>query len=694
MTRVLVLLVFLVISLSALAEKVDEASAVKVAVNFYYRQYNIDSDIQYDKIMITGTYIIKAGNIIVFYIFNINHTGYVIVSAYDAAYPVPAYSFESEYLPSWQPPQFTAWVKQYEIRIVNAASEKLQATPEISKKWEELLNIGPASLSVKNNVRSITPMISTHWDQGLFYNDFCPPDNAGPGGYTIAGCVPVAMGQILNYYRWPLQGNGSYSYNDTVYGTISADFGSTFYQWDEMPVSLTTSNTALSKLLFHLGVSVDLNYGPDGSGMTNHKAAYALKTYFGYAPSTQYIFRDSTSIDWKQTVIDHLDAGRPLYYAGWGDTIFQDGHAFVCDGYQDTTWFHFNWGWDGSYDGYFMIDNLTPGSADFTLLHEMIAYMVPDGNYPQYCNGNKVLTSIEGIIDDGSGPLNEYQDNSECSWLIAPNDSLSGIIIDFLKFSLDTGDFVIVYNGENITDSILGIYTGNVLPQTVTSTGNRVLITFVSDTSVTSPGFLISYTSVPVVFCHGTETITESSGVIEDGSGDYNYRNNVYCIWKIQPPGASSFTVNYDYVHLAGSDLLKVFSSNTLLAIISGDTLPPPLTFEGDNMKITFRTNLTGAEQGFKLNYLTESSGESLMETGASCSVFPNPACSYIHVSAGHEMPGNIEIQIFDSSGRLIQTQQTDEKELNISIDQLSDGVYFLRIKHPGSCVVKKIVKT
>ncbi len=94
-------------------------------------------------------------------------------------------------------------------------------------------------------------------------------------------------------------------------------------------------------------------------------------------PETQYVFRDTTSMDWDSLLVANLDQKIPMYYAGWSvpDT---NGHAFVCDGYQGNDYFHFNWGWGGSYDGYFYTDNLTPGGNFFNLAQELIINAVPD----------------------------------------------------------------------------------------------------------------------------------------------------------------------------------------------------------------------------------------------------------------------------------------------------------------------------
>ena len=56
---------------------------------------------------------------------------------------------------------------------------------------------------------------------------------------------------------------------------------------------------------------------------------------------------------------DDLKAGRPIIYSGYGD----GGHCFVCDGYNEDEYFHFNWGWGGMYDGYFLLNALAPGTG-------------------------------------------------------------------------------------------------------------------------------------------------------------------------------------------------------------------------------------------------------------------------------------------------------------------------------------------
>ena len=194
----------------------------------------------------------------------------------------------------------------------------------------------------------------------------------------------------LKYWEYPSQGTGFHSYNEDDYGTISANFGSTTYQWSSMPNNISSSNNAVATLMYHCGVSVDMNYSPQVSGAyvitaqspVTHCSEYAFTTYFGYDNSVQGVERANYTTDsWIQLLKTELDAGRPIEYAGFGSG---GGHAFVCDGYDNNDYFHFNWGWGGYYDGYFLIDALNPsgtgtggGDGGYNSGHQAVIGIMP-----------------------------------------------------------------------------------------------------------------------------------------------------------------------------------------------------------------------------------------------------------------------------------------------------------------------------
>ena len=129
------------------------------------------------------------------------------------------------------------------------------------------------------------PLLPVLWNQDFPYNAYCPLDAAGPGGHVYAGCVATAMSMIMTYYRYPEHGTGSYSYNYSPYGNISANFGQTYYDWDAMLNSITSGSgravNAIAELQYQCGVSVRMMYGADGSGAYSEDVPYALRTYFG-----------------------------------------------------------------------------------------------------------------------------------------------------------------------------------------------------------------------------------------------------------------------------------------------------------------------------------------------------------------------------------------------------------------------------
>lgn len=291
------------------------------------------------------------------YIFNLAPNGFVIVSADDAVVPVLGYCSHQHYGSENHPPQFDAWLGNFKEQIAYVKREGLPATTEIHQEWERLANGEPLS----GGRTVVGPLLQTHWDQGSPWNNQCPADHAGPGGHVRVGCVAVSMAQAMKHYNWPTQGNGSHGYTHPDYGYIFADFGATTYDWANMPDD--TSSAATELLLFHCGVAVEMDYGPYSSGANSLDVEQAVENYFRYDTGCYVAWRDRyPTIVWATMLRDELNNNRPLSY--WGGM-----HHFNLDGYDDTTssdYYHFNWGWSGSYDGWYYLDNLNPGGHNFT----------------------------------------------------------------------------------------------------------------------------------------------------------------------------------------------------------------------------------------------------------------------------------------------------------------------------------------
>nr|NQU90680.1 C10 family peptidase [Bacteroidota bacterium] len=675
------------------SEQIESDHAKTVATNFYFERYSQYKPIQWKDITPENTIPVLHDGQLVYYAVNFI-SGFVLISAYDNVYPFLAYSFNQNYTHPEKQENFNAWMGQYAMQIQHAIAISAEADEKTLAAWEKYSNPDfPAT--IRGNFRDIEPMLTSTWDQGNLYNQMCPANPAGPGGHCYAGCVATAMGQVMYYFRYPETGTGSYAYYLQGYDTISANFENTSYKWDEMVNSLSGPNLAVAELLFHLGVSVDMVYGPNGSGMYNHKAAYSLGTYFKYSPETQYVYRDSTSMDWDSLLITHLDQKIPMYYAGWSVPNI-NGHAFVVDGYQGDHFYHFNWGWSGSYDGYFYTEELTPGGSNFNLAQELIINCFPDTvnySYPPYCAGPKTLTSLNGTFDDGSGPVYNYGPNSDCIWLIDPQnemDSVSNIILTFQRFDLEPeNDVLSIYDGDSESDPLIGEFSGNEIPDEIVSSGNKLCIVFHSGDENTAPGFYASYESVLPDWCSGMTVLNGQVGELSDGSYTFYYANNAICMWQIVPPDAGSVTLNFSKFQTEETvDVVKVFdlATNTLLAEYSGmyepTALPDPVTSTSGKMFVTFSSNSSVRADGWEASYETDIVGIEYGETLSNLNIFPNPVVNTIHIDLADFGIDDVEITFYDGHGRsilgLVQ-KGTSNQILQYEVSDLSPGVYFVK---------------
>ena len=190
------------------------------------------------------------------------------------------------------------------------------------------------------------------------------------------------MAQIMNYWKYPTKGYGSSSYTHKDYGELSANFENVLYDWGQMPDELSASSSdvekeAVSTLMFHCGVSAEMNYNPEGSGSFAYKAMRALKTHFDYGSTAALIKRSETTNSlWVASLRNEINNSRPVYYLGID--LFTAGHAWLCDGYDQDGRFHMNWGWDGNFDGFFEISlGLEVNNFDFSWAQHAIVGIAP-----------------------------------------------------------------------------------------------------------------------------------------------------------------------------------------------------------------------------------------------------------------------------------------------------------------------------
>ena len=440
------------------AAQVDESTARDIAIRVLHERSASFTATRGSDLQLVYT---KGGNTagvsaepIYFRVFNASGA-FVIVSGDDLVFPILGYSTETAFPSGELLPSLAKWLEGYagEIRAVIEANGP--AAAEVVLAWQQALS---AEQDAERDTEAVNPLVQTKWDQAPNVNAQCP-------GGSVTGCVATAMAQVMKYHNHPAQGVGFHSYNEPNYGTLSANFGATTYNWSSMPNVVNGANSAVATLMYHCGVGVDMQYSPQVSNAymitsgspIQHCTEYALKTYFGYDPSMQGKHRDQFSeSQWITMLKGELDASRPVIYAGFGSG---GGHCFVTDGYDNNNFFHFNWGWGGQADGYFTVGALNPGSTG------------TGGGTGGYNSGQQALIGIKPANGGGGG-------TGELSTLALYNyvSPTSSTLYYGLGFTVSTnivnngtsefqGDYAAgVFDASSNFYGFVGQYDGNTLP--------------------------------------------------------------------------------------------------------------------------------------------------------------------------------------------------------------------------------------
>lgn len=365
------LLFTLAIALAAVccvqAAQVSEATARQVATRFFSAQsprLTASSGLSAIRLAYTAEndrfYVFDRGQ----------HSSFVVVAGDDRLPQVLGYGDKGDFSATVLPEPVQYWLDEMNRQIAFLQS-----------------NANAVAHRPAPQANAVSPLLTTRWDQGEPYNNYCPTFDTPNGGTSraVTGCVATATAQIMNYYKWPAVGRGSHSYTCDVNGVtqtvLSADYSQSVYRWDLMLDEYDSNSSpescdAVAKLMSDVGISMDMGYG-SSSGAQEYEASRALKTYFGYGDKYYWLTRDAYNAEeWDQFLYDELNVRRPVMYCGYDN---EGGHAFVLDGFNTDGYFHVNWGWGGSFDGYFMVSYLAPGSTtNFKFRQDGLFGLVPE----------------------------------------------------------------------------------------------------------------------------------------------------------------------------------------------------------------------------------------------------------------------------------------------------------------------------
>jgi hypothetical protein len=705
----------LAFGLKMMAGNVSMEQAETVAMNFYFERHNMfQGEIPWEMIRIQSVHTEKDALQTYYYVFHFNPAGFVIVTADDCLVPVLGYSFEHNYVAENQPPNVQWWFKQYKDQVRFARENALQPELKIAELWEHYLDEDFRHLSFKTGSRQTGPLLTTLWNQGWPYNYYCPPG-------TPAGCQSTAMAQILYYWKWPDHGQGYTEYipaTNPLHGLQVADYENTFYRFHEMVDSPVTPNTAIAEFIYHAAVNFHTDFLPgfsqsDSMFVKNHQAAAdSTSLHFKLLPAFIH-YRDSMPVEnWKNLMLEMLDASAPIFYSGY-DNYPLTGHHWVCDGYQNEDYFHFNLGWGGSSNGYYTIDNL-PSGLNYN--HFMTSYLIPDTisfTYPLYCSGADTLVALEGSIEDGSGPIHNYPNNTSASWLIDPQtayDSVTNIVITVKRLDLfEDGERIYIYDGEDNTAPLLAELSGSTIPGNITSTGNKMFVEFNTDAENTAAGFYLNYKTNRPVWCSGLTNLTAQSATFDDGSGSFYYNNNTTCLWTVNPGTGEPLTIHFNYFETEEEkDMLMIYDHATqqLLASLSGhyETPPEPVTSPSGRFFLTFSSNGAIQGKGWEIWYdVTAGNDKEFIVQGSKfkVDVYPNPVLGIATIQYDLPETAKVQMDIINYLGQRVGNlcegmKPAGTHQATTDLSNLPSGLYFLRTSttnHRQSTIHSSVVK-
>lgn len=644
------------------------------------------------------------------YHFSIGDKGFVVVSASQKVLPVLAYSFDEDFE---MIPPVEGLFHLYKQVVRFTEEGKAPVSEKSVKAWKHYLSEDFAPQSPKTPTRG--PLLTTRWNQNLFYNTYCPWDvNAGSYyDYRVPnGCVALACAQIMNYHRYPEHGTGASTYLPSGYPRQTVYFSHHTYHWDAMCNQPMSYANEISKLAYHVGVAIQMQYTPDGSGAYYDEAKQQLESKFGYDQNITVYYRNAYNTEEQvQEYVDMLkgeiDARRPVFYSGHPQ-YQNSGHAYVLDGYDEEERFHLNYGWGGSSNGFYAIDNFVAGINNYDYDGRCIVRIYPSGVNPDtYCQGHQRNTASFGYVADGSPTTKPYQANPDCSWMVAVPDA-SSYTFTFDRLDLNPNvDFVTIYNGPTIESGVKATFTGSEVPSdSYQVEADSVLITFTSNGTVSANtdyyGFLISYTSeVAEQYCSANKMITDWHAELSDESPENtNYRAQTVCSWLLNLQYIKGFYFNFPKFDLGYGDFVDVYNASTNPPTFYKrfDIYEPPTGIEQVNfkkMKVTFVADNWDQKDGFKMEYFAIDGVDDFEELGE-MSIYPNPASDNLFVDFSMEDNASVAFRLVDAAGKLVSMDKiaavAGDNHYSMNVSALSPGFYMLEISTDKGKTLRKVM--
>jgi len=330
--------------------------------------------------------IIEFNNRIVGYNFILFPQGHIIVPSRDELPAVKLYSFTST-LSMADNSAVTQWIKEKLGKLNDLLDKHAREMDSIAhahthngRLWSRFerdsstfVHKSAGEDAIQESV-SIGPLLSTSWGQDDPYNRNVPLWSTGDK--TMTGCVATAAAQIMKYWNYPTTGKGSKSYtwyDGATNQILSADFTKSIYAWSSMANTYSTSSTeaqkdAVAKLMSDVGIAFEMFYGTSASYADTTAGVSVYPNYFNYKNTASVVYRTNYATDstWMKVFKTEMMAGRPCQLRLRDPSA--GGHSIVVDGYRDSPseQIHLNMGWEGSYDGWYVANNIATGPYNWS----------------------------------------------------------------------------------------------------------------------------------------------------------------------------------------------------------------------------------------------------------------------------------------------------------------------------------------
>ena len=387
------LIICLMLACPAWAATVSESQAREVAAQFMSTRFK--ANIGASPRLAHRAPAISAGKPSPYYVFNAEKAngGYVIVAGDDRVPQVLGYSDEGTFEYDNMPEAMQEWLNAYAAQIA-------------------ALDQGSKTATHITTARPIAPLVKANWSQNAPYNILLPMRPNGK--HALVGCVATAMAQVMHYWQWPNRPSETIpAYQSKTLHYDMPALPPTSFNWGIIQDTYYTSDTvsaaaqSAATVALYCAQSVTMDFKENTSSAYTDDICQVLPKYFGYSHDAKFLQHTYyTAEEWERIILDELAARRPVIYSA---AQLSGGHAFICDGYDGHGLFHINWGWNGTSNGYFLLNVLNPDQEEPTDADETHGYILRQSIIVGLKPGTASDTKFE--VYDKSIEINECVDH-------------------------------------------------------------------------------------------------------------------------------------------------------------------------------------------------------------------------------------------------------------------------------------------